>query len=135
MKFADLLSFQKIPQTLEELHAKTTAYAALNPRLRTEFLEECEVDAKECIQNKSQSSESNLQYTYNIGVDSLNFQKTIACSDIFNAQVNCENTSQIKKSGGLSRQTFDKNDALSDFVNAAAIPNIPILTDLLERYE
>jgi hypothetical protein len=123
VKFADLLQFQKMPQTLEELHAKATAYAALNPRLRTEFLNECEVDAKECIRNKSQSSESNLQYTYNIDVDSLNFQKTIACSDIFNAQVNCENTLQIKKSGGLSRQTFDKNEALSDFANAATIPN------------
>jgi hypothetical protein len=123
VKFADLLQFQKMPQTLEELHAKATAYAALNPRLRTEFLEECEIDAKECIRNKSKDANENLQYTYNIGADELSAKKTNACSDIFNMQVNCENTLQIKKSGGLSRQTFDKNNALSDFVNAATIPD------------
>jgi hypothetical protein len=123
VKFTDLLQFQKTPQTLEELHAKATAYAALTPRLRTEFLEECEVDAKKLIQSQSQTSKSNLQDTYNIGVDKLDIQKTTACSDIFDVQINCENNLQIKKSKGLQRQTADKNDALSDFADATIIPD------------
>jgi hypothetical protein len=66
VKFADLLQFQKSPQSLDELHAKATAYAALNPRLRTEFLEECEIDAKKLITGHSKNSNDDLQYTYNI---------------------------------------------------------------------
>jgi hypothetical protein len=109
---------------LEELHAKATAYAALTPRLRTEFLEECEVDAKELFLNKAQDANTNLQHTYNIGVDKLNSQKVDACADIFDMQINCENTFQIKKSKGLHRQVFSKNNALSNFIDTAIIPNM-----------
>jgi hypothetical protein len=123
VKFADLLQFQKPPQNLKELHAKATAYAALTPRLRTEFLEECEVDAKEIIQLQSQTFESNLQNTYNIGVNSVIFKKMNTCSDIFEAQIDCENILTTKKSSGVQKQSFNKNNALSDFANATIIPD------------
>jgi hypothetical protein len=123
VKFADLLNFQKTPQTLEELHAKATAYAALNPRLRTEFLEECEIDAKELIQLQNQDSENHLQYTYNICVDRLSILKTNSCSDIFDLQVDHENTLQVKKSKCLQQHVSCKNDALSDFASATIIPD------------
>jgi hypothetical protein len=121
VKFADLLQFQKTPQSLEELHAKATAYAALKPRLRSEFLEECEFETKELLLNKVQDANENLQHTHNIGVDELNAQKVDACTDIFSTQLDSENTLQIKKSKGLHRQFFSKNNALSDFAKTATI--------------
>jgi hypothetical protein len=123
MKFANLMSFQKPPQGLEDLHAKATTYAALTPRLRTVFLEECEIEAKECIQNTKQDANKVLQYTCNINIGTLNIQRENTYSAILTLQQNRTNILNAKKSSGLQRQASSKNDSLSDFVKAKTIPD------------
>jgi hypothetical protein len=123
MKFANLRTFQKPPQGLEDLHAKATAYAALTPRLRTAFLEECEVEAKECIQNTNQEASEALQYACNTNIGVLNTRQENTYSNILTSQQNRANILNTKKSSGLQRQSFNKNNALSEFVNAKKIPD------------
>jgi hypothetical protein len=124
VKFADLLQFQKPPQNLEDLHEKATAYAALTPRLRTEFLEECEIEAKNFIEDENNKTKNTLHNASNANIDDLNSQKINACTDIFEEQVEGENALEIKKSGGLQRQVGAKNFVLENFEKTAAIPDV-----------
>jgi hypothetical protein len=117
------MTFQKPPQSLEELQAKAAAYAALTPRLRTAFLKECEVEARECIQNTKQEANEVLQYTLSTNVNALNTQQENTHSDIQNAQQNRANILNTKKASGLQRQASSKNDFLSDFIKAKTIPD------------
>jgi hypothetical protein len=123
MKFAHLMTFQKPPQGLEDLHAKATAYAALTPRLRTAFLEECEFEARGCIQNTNQEANEVLQYIRDTNIGALNTQRENTYSNILTSQQNRTNILNAKKSSGLQRQASSKNDSLSDFVNAKKIPD------------
>jgi hypothetical protein len=123
MKFADLMSFQKKPQTLNELHAKATAYNALTPKLRTEFLEECEIEAKEFVQKQSESSNQKLQHTYNISIEKLNIQETNIYSEISAAQENHKNALQSRRSAILQQQQQTKNSALSDLNMMGQVPD------------
>jgi hypothetical protein len=124
MKFADLLSFQKPTQNLEELHAKLDAVAALNPRSRTEFLEGCEIDAKDLIAARSNDSGYYLTDTYNICVEQINALKSQSCTDILDVQNSYENILNSKRADGLQRHAADKNNALTDFTNAITIPDV-----------
>jgi hypothetical protein len=124
VNFSDLLQFQKTPQTLEELHAKAIAYAALNPRLRTEFLNECEDDAKELIASRKQNSNDDLNDTYNICVSEIADLKTQSCTSIFDLQNDCQDTLLEKRTNGLQKQASDKNDALSEFMSATQFPDV-----------
>jgi hypothetical protein len=122
--FADLLSFQKPPQSLEELHAKITAVAALTPSSRTDFLEECEAKAKELIKGLSQNSENDVQDTYNMYSDEITTLKTQLHTSISNVQNNSLNTLQARQTSGLQQQNNGKDGALSDFTDAMAIPDV-----------
>jgi hypothetical protein len=135
MKFADLLSFQKHSQGLDELHAKLTALAALNPRSRTEFLEGCEVEAKDLIAARSHDSDDYLTDTYNICVEQINALKSQSCTDIIGVQNSYENILNLKRADGLQRHAADKNNALHDFTNAITVPDVLSLLRSANQYD
>jgi hypothetical protein len=124
MKFAALLSFQKPPQSLEELHAKVTAIAALTPRSRTDFLEECEAEAKELISWQNQTSNEYLCDSYNICVNSIATLRSTSCIDILNVQGIYENILISKKNNDLQQQVNSKNDALFNFAEATKLSDV-----------
>jgi hypothetical protein len=134
MKFADLLQFQKPPQTLEELHAKVTAIAALTPRSRTEFLEACENEAKNLIAGLSQSSDDDIHYIYSVCNGELTELEKQVCQSILNLQNDFQNELQNKKSDGKQRQANNKNGALSDFVDATATPDMLAPLQSINQY-
>jgi hypothetical protein len=115
MKFADLLSLQKPPQN--QIIGRATAIAALNPRSRMDFSEECELDAKDLISKQSVNSTKNLQNVYNIYINKINTQKTQTCIDVFETSIEHCNALQIKKSKGLHKQKNSQNKALEKLIS------------------
>jgi hypothetical protein len=135
VKFADLLQFQRPTQSLEELHANVMAIANLNPRSRTEFVEECEMDAKDLITKENQESNEYLSHTYNICNDAIISLKTQSCADILMAQNNHENALLAKKLNGLEEHTNNKNGALVELIAAMPLPDVMEPLRLINQYD